>query len=155
MKKKMLSMAILVTVICYSVCGCRGGQSTESAGIYDYKTEYVGDNSKVVQIVNGMEYPAGIQYDSIEIQSQTKPYGLTVYVLEDKEVSQNDLFKNAVVTFALIDNLSELKYVNSSTNETIAEFNRDSVDEELEKSGNSSCTEIGESEEALYNYMSE
>lgn len=144
MKKKMWSMAVLVAVICVGIIGCRGGQSDESASIYDYKTEYVGDNSKVVQIVNGMEYPDGIQYDSIEIQSQTQPYGLTVYVLEDRGITQDELFKNAVMTFALIDNLSELKYVDSSTDETIAEFTRTSVDEILKSNGNKSSAEIGE-----------
>ena len=50
------------------------------------------------------------------------------------------------MTFALIDNLSELKSVDSSTDETIAEFTRTSVDEILKSNGNKSSAEIGENE---------
>ena len=50
------------------------------------------------------------------------------------------------MTFALIDNLSELKSVDSSTDETIAEFTRTSVAEILKSNGNKSSAEIGENE---------
>ena len=37
------------------------------------------------------------------------------------------------MTFALIDNLKSLRYVNSITNEIIATFNRDEVNQMLKK----------------------
>lgn len=50
-----------------------------------------------------------------------------------KNVERDKLFRDAVMTFALIDNLKSLKYVNSITNEIIATFNRDEVNQMLKK----------------------
>ncbi|WP_418313316.1 DUF4825 domain-containing protein [Porphyromonas sp.] len=99
--------------------------------MYKFKTPYVGDNTKVIGIVSNLEYPDGLEYSSIEIKS--KDLTLLVKMKQRKNVERDKLFRDAVMTFALIDNLKSLKYVNSITNEIIATFNRDEVNQMLKK----------------------
>ena len=58
----------------------------------------------VINIVSGQEYPEGYSYDSIQIQSETKPYGLTVFLkVEPSAVKiEDELQVNADMTFDLI-----------------------------------------------------
>lgn len=106
-------------------------EQTADAFIYKFKTPYVGDNTKVIGIVSNLEYPDGLEYSSIEIKS--KDLTLLVKMKQSKNVERDKLFRDAVMTFALIDNLKSLKYVNSITNEIIATFNRDEVNQMLKK----------------------
>ena len=55
-----------------------------------YKTDYVGDAPKVINIVSGQNYPDGYSYDSIEIQSETEPYELTVFLKVVTQLVLND-----------------------------------------------------------------
>ena len=57
----------------------QGNGKTETT-LYDYKTAYIGDNSKVSHIVGAMQYPTGAKCETIKIQSEKEPYGLTVYL---------------------------------------------------------------------------
>ena len=41
----------------------------EIPDLSQYKTDYVGDSSNVINIVSSQEYPEGYSYDSIEILS--------------------------------------------------------------------------------------
>ena len=93
-----------------------------------YSTPYVGDNSKVIGVVSNLSYPQGYSYESIEIQSSTEPYGLTVYLTVGETadaVSETDLQEDADKTFELIGNLGTLEYKNSQTKELLASFSRE------------------------------
>ena len=70
---------ITVSAILLSACG-RKEELYEIPDLSQYKTDYVGDSSNVINIVSGQEYPEGYSYDSIQIQSETKPYVLTVFL---------------------------------------------------------------------------
>ena len=101
------------------------GKTTD---LSQYKTDYVGDNSKVVHIVSNQIYPEGYSYDHIEIQSEKRPYGLTVYLnsnngnLTDEE---KDILESASEeAFNLIGNVQTINYSNAETSEMIATFNR-------------------------------
>ena len=79
MKKAILIILFTVSAILLSACG-RKEELYEIPDLSQYKTDYVGDSSNVINIVSGQEYPEGYSYDSIQIQSETKPYGLTVFL---------------------------------------------------------------------------
>ena len=80
MKKKVLAiMLVAMSIMLISACG-KKEKLYEIPDLSQYKTDYVGDSSKVINIVSGQEYPEGYSYDSIEIQSETEPYGLTVFL---------------------------------------------------------------------------
>ena len=79
MKKVIPIILFTVSAILLSACG-RKEELYEIPDLSQYKTDYVGDSSNVINIVSGQEYPEGYSYDSIQIQSETKPYGLTVFL---------------------------------------------------------------------------
>ena len=88
--------------------------------------DYIGDSSNVINIVSGQEYPEGYSYDSIQIQSETKPYGLTVFLkVEPSAVKiEDELQVNADMTFDLIGNLETLDYKIADSKEIIASYER-------------------------------
>ena len=71
MKKKVLAiMLVTMSIMLISACG-KKEKLYEIPDLSQYKTDYVGDSSNVINIVSGQEYPEGYSYDSIEIQSET------------------------------------------------------------------------------------
>lgn len=108
-----------------SACG-RKKELYEIPDLSQYKTDYVGDSSNVINIVSGQEYPEGYSYDSIQIQSETKPYGLTVFLkVEPSAVKiEDELQVNADMTFDLIGNLETLDYKIADSKEIIASYER-------------------------------
>ena len=104
MKKKVLAiMLIAMSIMLISACG-KKEKLYEIPDLSQYKTDYVGDSSNVINIVSGQEYPAGYSYDSIEIQSETEPYGLTVFLKDEPSAAklEDELQVNADMTFDLM-----------------------------------------------------
>ena len=108
-----------------SACG-RKKELYEIPDLSQYKTDYVGDSSNVINIVSGQEYQEGYSYDSIQIQSETKPYGLTVFLkVEPSAVKiENELQVNADMTFDLIGNLGTIDYKTADSKEIIVSYER-------------------------------
>ena len=86
----------------------------------------MGDAPNVVSVVSGQNYPDGYSYDCIEIQSETAPYGLIVFLKVDPAAAKlnDELQVNADMTFDLIGNLGTLDYKVSDSKETIATYER-------------------------------
>ena len=126
MKKKVLAiMLVTVSIMLISACG-KKEKLYEIPNLSQYKTDYVGDSSNVINIVSGQEYPEGYSYDSIEIQSETEPYGLTVFLKYEPSASRiaDELQVNADMTFNLIGNLGTLEYRIADSKEIIASYER-------------------------------
>ena len=67
MKKKVLAiMLVAVSIMLISACG-KKEKLYEIPDLSQYKTDYIGDSSNVINIVSGQEYPAGYSYDSIAV----------------------------------------------------------------------------------------
>ena len=126
MKRIALAIIFAVTIISISACGMKNEELHEVPDLSSYKTDYVGDAPNVIGIVSGQEYPEGYTYDSIEIQSETEPYGLTVFlkVKPSAPTLADELQTNADMTFNLIGNLGTLDYKASESKETIASYER-------------------------------
>ena len=73
---------------------------------------------------SGQEYPEGYSYDSIEIQSETEPYGLTVFLKDEPSAAklEDELQVNADMTFDLIGNLGTIDYKTADSKEIIASY---------------------------------
>ena len=155
MKNKKLKIIILLTVyIIFTACG--KSQNSEK-NIYEYKTKYVGDNSKVINILSNLKYPKEASYNSVQILSEKEPYGILVKlnVNSDKIPEKNDFLKNTAIMFALIENLSFVKYVNILDNKVVAEFTRNEVDNYLKAEVNKNTKEIGMNEKEFVKYLNE
>ena len=118
-------MLVAMSIMLISACG-KKEKLYEIPDLSQYKTDYVGDSSNVINIVSGQEYPEGYSYDSIQIQSETKPYGLTVFLkVEPSAVKiEDELQVNADMTFDLIGNLETLDYNIADSEEIIASYER-------------------------------
>lgn len=152
MKKFYLLGLFLFCVISFVGCGLKSEES-KIPELYDFKTAYVGDNSKIIGVVSYQEYPGKWQYSSIEVQSQKEPYALNIRLKNGNPIAEKDFFKNAVNTFALIDNLFEIVYLPEIGEEPMAIFTRKSVDQDLAAKGQKSIKELGASKENFRKYQ--
>ena len=153
MKNKKLKIIILLTV-CIIFTACGKSQNSEK-NIYEYKTKYVGDNSKVINILSNLKYPKEASYNSVQIISEKEPYEILVKlnVNSDKIPEKNDFLKKTAIMFALIENLSFVKYVNVSDNKVVAEFTRNEIDNYLKAEVNKNTKEIGSNQKEFVKYL--
>ena len=101
--------------------------------VFAYKTAYVGDNSKVSHILDKQGYPEEIVVQKFEILSQAEPYGLRVYLSKAPKDANKALLNNAILTFSLIDNLSNLYYIEDKSDQVIATYEREKVVQAFEE----------------------
>ena len=126
MKKKVLAiMLVAVSIMLISACG-KKEKLYEIPDLSKYKTDYVGDSSNVINIVSGQGYPEGYSYDSIEIQSETETYGLTVFLKDEPSAVklEDELQVNVDMTFDLVGNLGTIDYKTADSKEIIASYER-------------------------------
>ena len=122
------TLALILSVISItSISSCGKKEALyEIPDLSQYKTDYVRNSSNVINIVSRQDYPEGYTYDSIEIQSETEPYGLTVFLKSKPSAStlEDELQVNADITFDLIGNLGTLDYRTADSKEIIASYER-------------------------------
>lgn len=153
--KKLYIFLGLVLVL----CGC---QNRKIDSLYNYKTDFVGDNSSVSQIVSRQDYPKEFEVGAIEILSSKSPYGLKIFVKDTSNINREDLFINAIETFALIKNLDRIYYVesgrdfeeekNKELKDKIFIFYRKEIEEILEEK-NTSIEEISKDRESFEDFV--
>jgi Antirepressor regulating drug resistance, predicted signal transduction N-terminal membrane component len=86
--------------------------------LMDNKTPYVGNNSKVLALVGSMYLPQGIFRDTIELQTKSTPYGITINLtMKDKSgivsngiLNSDGFYRNSIILFSLIDNVDVVDY---------------------------------------------
>lgn len=82
------------------------------------KTPYVGDNSKVIALIDAMPLLNGIVLDKVELQTSKKPYAITIYIIMNDAssvtvqggISGDACYSNAMLLFSLIDNVDSIDY---------------------------------------------
>ena len=108
-----------------------------AAELLKYKTENVGDNSKVGGILSLMAYPDGIQQDYFALETSGEPYGITIYLKAEPvvfeqfglEESQTSFTKNAYLLLALVGNADHIDFVLSDgSRETELQYTRAQAD---------------------------
>ena len=153
MKNKKFEIIVLL-ILCVISTAC-GKSQNSNKNIYGYKTKYVGDNSKVINILSNLKYPKEISYNSVQILSEKEVYGILVKlnINSGKIPEKNEFLKNSAVLFALIENLSFVKYTDVSDDKTIAEFTRDEIDNYLKAEVNKNTKEIGSNEKEFVKYL--
>jgi beta-lactamase regulating signal transducer with metallopeptidase domain len=111
-----------------------------------YKTSYVGNNSKVVNIINNLAY--GDFPKEVSLQTKNKPYGISVtydfsLANMNTEYIKPILYNNAVILFALVDNVDTISLnVKGITGTFAYNYKRDDIQDSFdEKLGDYSKSE--------------
>ncbi|EEG76270.1 M56 family metallopeptidase [Dethiobacter alkaliphilus] len=100
------------------------------------RTPYVGDNSKVSNLIGAL--PLAKYRQSLSLQTKETPYGVTVYYdFELSGLSKEDideiLYYNAVVMFALIDNVDVIAFNAHGLGEVSYQFLRSELEQDFGK----------------------
>ncbi len=86
--------------------------------LLENKTAYVGDATKVGNIAQLLEFPPGLDYDHLELDTESTPYAVTVILKTDVEtrehyeelLHQSAFQRNALIMFALIENMEGVNF---------------------------------------------
>ena len=92
-----------------------------------YRTEYIGDASKVAAIAQRLPYPEGYSYSSIELQTSTEPYELIVYLDGNDDWQKKDFDLCATTAFDLIGNMGVISFRSADTGSDICSFERNEL----------------------------
>lgn len=143
---------LILFLLLFISCGDKKAEIPEKSSgkvrieeIRALKTKYVGDNSKVLQIVNSLYYEKYIKPVGIEIQSNKEPYALKIRLSSGEKLQKEQLYKNSVIIFSLIENLSEIEYNIEDSEVSFAKFSRREVEERFQKEENAELNKISES----------
>lgn len=77
----------------------------DKVNIFDYKTDYIGDNVNVNVIAELLPYPKGYIKDYIEIKTSVRPYELIVHLKGEGSKEEKDFAESANLAFKLIGNM--------------------------------------------------
>ncbi len=94
--------------------------SYDAEGLLEHRTPYVGNNSKVVNIISLL--PLSSWRQEVSLQTEAAPYGITVnYDFRQTELTRDQvkgtLRSNAVIMFALIENVESITYISQFSGE--------------------------------------
>lgn len=140
----------VVLIILIATVACSNSSSEQN--VYDYKTDYVGDNSKVAKIVDSVKLPSIVKRGDVKIDSAHEPYGVIIYLENTEDINPRDLSTNAAVYFSLISNLGYVEFKETNEN-SIVIFKRDEIDKFLKSKYFKTSAEIGSSEESFNDYI--
>lgn len=116
--------------------------------LYKNKTEYVGDNSKLGNIISKLEYPKGYKYKSMEITSDEKSNLLILNfeLAEGKKLTMDAFRIQSAIIFSLIDNIDEIVYVPVNSDlEGILPIDRNYIDDMMISVLGKNTKELGSS----------
>ncbi|MCQ5130218.1 DUF4825 domain-containing protein [Butyricicoccus faecihominis] len=129
-----------------------GNQSIEQ--LWENRTEYVGNNVAVGNIIFGLSFPEKLKYNGIELHTSEPPYSITVNFDTDTdtrnfytgELNQTPLKQNAIIMFSLIENVEQIIFNFDDGKNPYAEtFYRDSAQAIMEDENLFARTETLES----------
>lgn len=122
----LMTVLLLLTVLGFELQQAKSAKDSSSPSssiynaesLYKYKTPYVGDNSKVVHLIDNLPY-ANFR-EKVSLQTQAIPYGVTVYydfsnAPKEPQQMEANFQTNAVILFALIENVDEITFVTKGT----------------------------------------
>ncbi|GAQ25624.1 M56 family metallopeptidase [Tepidanaerobacter syntrophicus] len=103
----------------------------------EYKTDYVGDASKVGNIISLLDFPENVNYSYFELHTENVPYGITVHLNTDAKtrnkytgaINQTPFEKNAIIMFSLIGNVDYINFnLTDGQNDYLIQYTKDQAD---------------------------
>lgn len=128
--------AVVVCVllgVCFLTNPVRDYAGSEKDNLEQYRTEYIGDAAAVSKIAQNLSYPKGYSYSSIELQTDTEPYELIIFLKENGSAAPEEFEQCAINAFRLIGNMGRLTFSDAETKKTIASFERTVYEEKGKK----------------------
>ncbi|HEY4544135.1 MAG TPA: DUF4825 domain-containing protein, partial [Tissierellaceae bacterium] len=110
--------------------------------LFDNRNTLLGDNSKVIGIINNLNFPEELEVNGIELFTRNKPLGLQINLKTDSQTiaeyissSSDYLFrKNSLILFSLINNLDYVQYnVEDENSSNMLGFMNKSVADNISK----------------------
>jgi beta-lactamase regulating signal transducer with metallopeptidase domain len=89
--------------------------------LYAQRTSYIGDNSKVGNLVSALPLPAGAAYAGFALHTDVEPYGVDIWLTVPADFDPGDsgaarqFYKNAALVFALVENAGVVRYTVDGT----------------------------------------
>lgn len=122
-KHRIIVAVCCLAVICV-VCGLfltkknDAVEKTTNELLFENRTEYVGDNSKVGGILSALTYPEKVIYENFALHTTEPPYAITVNFKTDtetrdfysREAAQGAFQKIAFTMFSLIGNVEQVNF---------------------------------------------
>lgn len=103
------------------------GQTGEAAydvdSLMKNKTRYIGDNSRVVALIDALPLPPGVTRGTVALATAKPPYGVTIhYSLAEgaAPISEEQFLRNSVLLFALIDNADTVQHIGYWPNQLLS-----------------------------------
>lgn len=121
--------------------------------LWKNRTEYVGDNSAVGNIISGLNIPPKLKYDGFHLDTEQQPYGIRVNFMTDTEtknfyteaLNQTPLNHNAIIMFSLIGNVDVIHFTFDDGKTSYSEsFYRDTAQAMMENENLFAATETME-----------
>ncbi|MBN7771779.1 M56 family metallopeptidase [Clostridium aminobutyricum] len=124
-RKPKLWVGIIIAAVCIGVliAGASNPIDHTSSSIedtaltkqlYDNRTAYVGNSSKVITLIDALPLPDGISRGEIILNTDTPPYGISIhYATSEDSVIPNEVnfFRNSALLFATIDNADTITHI--------------------------------------------
>ena len=106
--------------------------------LYELRGGKIGDNSRVGNIINLLDFPKDLKSNGIELFTKEEPYGLQINFSADTDtkmkyisISSDDVWRSqSLILFSLIDNLDYIKYAidDGKGNIVVSSINREQAD---------------------------
>ncbi|SDZ93740.1 protein of unknown function [Bowdeniella nasicola] len=140
-----LAAALLAGAIALAGCSEQGGGAGD---LFDHRVDYIGDNSKVTQLLDQIGFDDLGKY-TIELDTEKVPHGLKLRFDEIKgAVADSAVMTKATEALGLIKNLD---YVEISSGNDTFRLDKNEASEAL----GYSVKKLGESKDALEKFISE
>lgn len=138
----------VITVACVGIglianpTASAGDENNYAKEIYQYRTQYVGDNSKVVHIADKLPVPDTLTRIQVRLFTDHTPYGVEVSYNTTPEAralffdtdNQTVFDQNSILMFALIKNADYIDFVlNDGENKSSIQRTREWADNNMEK----------------------
>lgn len=105
--KKIMPYLILLSLLLTILSGCKSSNNS-SQDIFQYKGSYLGNNSDVLGIIH--QLPQSKVFNQIILQTQKKPYGMTIKYGYESGSLENNVVNNATFMFTLVNNVDSITF---------------------------------------------
>ena len=132
MIKKLFFIIFFISII---FVGCNKDDNLDYLeNLYNLKTNYIGDVSKIGNIFENLQYQ-NVEKKDMKIISDKRPFGLVknFYINDINDINENDFIKNSVIFLFLVDNADFITsyIVDSNGNDLTYNLSKESIIEQI------------------------